>query len=581
VFYYLNKFTIKEIMKKTISLALLLHSMTSLQTLDLNSLRLAQKQMSKPSSNTSNSSRKRNSETSFLIDKPVSKRQYYIGPGDQIHINIMSSNETFDYSLLVSPTGELLIPSVGIINTNGLNLQELVDSIESKIKSWNLNAQVSIELEGIREFKILVTGQFDNAGYFIATPMTRVSDLFDNLISDYVEKRKGLISQTNNKSYSETIGIQSRIAVDDLYNRKMGTNFEDKNLFERLSKRNIIIIRKKDTIKVDLEKFKVSGDTLSNPYVNQGDILNIPYINSYFHINGGVQKPGKYEFKTNETLKEAIIIAGGFRNEALKEDIKIIHYALESKTPSVFHFKNKESYFIEPEDHIMIPFVYSKESQKVVQITGEVKYPGSYFFETGKTTLGELINSAGGFTQRADTAKVFLNNTTISNVPDRELERILLKMEINRSIEENAYLKARIRSQKGSLETSLNKIINNKDIIMANDIIHIPIYAPYIEVIGAITFPGRYPFISENSVRDYIEKAGGIIKNKSAKKFLVKSTTGQRIKLKKDHKLMSGDIIFIAEKLEYNEWYAGKEILTALGQVATLVVVIQRIMETN
>jgi hypothetical protein len=75
--------------------------------------------------------------------------------------------------------------------------------------------------------------------------------------------------------------------------------------------------------------------------------------------------------------------------------------------------------------------------------------------------------------------------------------------------------------------------------------------------------------------------AGGIIRNKSGKKFLVKSTTSQRIKLNNRQQLSSGDIIFIAEKLEYNQWFAAKEIITAIGQLATIVLVIQRILETN
>ena len=67
----------------------------------------------------------------FLIDKSISPKQYKVGPGDQIHINIISSNETFDYSIVISPTGELLIPSVGLINTNKLSLYELIKKINS------------------------------------------------------------------------------------------------------------------------------------------------------------------------------------------------------------------------------------------------------------------------------------------------------------------------------------------------------------------------------------------------------------------------------------------------------------------
>ena len=568
-------------MKKLIAAALIIQSFPYLQTLDINSLRMAQRQISKSVPQSSSNTSSMSNDKPFLIDKSISPKQYKVGPGDQIHINIISSNETFDYSIVISPTGELLIPSVGLINTNKLSLYELIKKIKNKIESWNSNAQVNVELEGVRKFKVLVTGQFDNAGYFIATPLTRVSDLFDNIFHNYFEKKKNLENESNSKIYPETIGIQSRIALDDLYKRKIGVYQKEDLQIQLLSKRNIIIFRDLDTIKVDIESFKVTGDISMNPYIEQGDIIHIPYIENYFYINGGVQRPGRYEFKRSETLEEAIKIAGGLKSNISKENIQVIHREILREKPKILHLIKDKKFKIKPEDNIMIPFNKYKKPNDIVEITGEIKFPGIYSIIPGKTTIGELINLSGGFTESADTTKVLFKNKNISEIPDRELERVLLKSELNRSIEEKAYIKARVRTQKGSLETSLNNVINDQNIIVANDQIHIPKYFPYIEVIGAVNFPGRYPYSTGKTTSDFIKMAGGIIRNKSGKKFLVKSTTSQRIKLNNRQKLSSGDIIFIAEKLEYNQWLAAKETLTAFGQLATIVLVVQRILETN
>ena len=568
-------------MKKIIAVALIIQSVPYFQTLDINSLRLAQRQISKSTPQLNNNTSSMSKEKPFLIDKSISPKQYKVGPGDQIHINIISSNETFDYSLVISPTGELLIPSVGLINTNKLNLYELIKEIKNKIKSWNSNAQVNIELEGVRKFKVLVTGQFDNAGYFVATPITRVSDLYENLFQNYFEEKKNIYSQSNSKTYSETIGIQSRIAVDDLYKRKMGVYQEEDSQIQLLSKRNILIYRELDTLEVDIECFKVTGNISMNPYIEQGDVIQIPYIESYFYINGGVQRPGRYEFKKDETLEEVIEIAGGLKSNIKKDNIRVIHSEMLKEKPKILQLINDKNFKIRPEDNIMIPFSNNKKPNDIIEITGEIKFPGTYSIVPGETTLGDLIDISGGFTEIADTNKVLFNNSKISEIPDRELERVLLKTELNRSIEEKAYIKARVRTQKGSLETSLQEVIEDQNIIVAHDQIHIPKYFPYVEVIGAVNFPGRYPYSVNKTTSDFIEMAGGIIRNKSGKKFLVKSTTSQRIKLNNRQKLSSGDIIFIAEKLEYNQWFAAKEIITAIGQLATIVLVIQRILETN
>jgi hypothetical protein len=136
----------KKIMKKIIAAALIIQSLPYLQTLDINSLRMAQRQISKSSPQLSSITSNTSDNKPFLIDKSISPKQYKVGPGDQIHINIISSNETFDYSLMISPTGVLLIPSVGLINTDNLSLHELIKKIKNKIESWNLNAQVNIEI---------------------------------------------------------------------------------------------------------------------------------------------------------------------------------------------------------------------------------------------------------------------------------------------------------------------------------------------------------------------------------------------------------------------------------------------------
>ena len=70
--------------------------------------------------------------------------------------------------------------------------------------------------------------------------------------------------------------------------------------------------------------------------------------------------------------------------------------------------------------------------------------------------------------------------------------------------------------------------------------------------------------------------AGGLSENSSGKKFIVKAMTGQRFKLKNNYDLESGDIIFIAEKIEYNdEFFLFKEYLTSISQIAVLLYYIQ------
>ena len=571
---------VMKIIIKLIALLVYLSGLSKTQTLDLNSLRLAQKQISKSTGTTSGITKKDRSQDRFIIDKPIEPNEYYVGPGDQFNINIISSNETFDHSLTISPSGRLLIPSVGIVDCNQLTLKQLINEIKKEIRSWNKNVKINVELEVIRQFRVLVSGQFTNAGYFIVTPMTRVSDLFEQIISDFNQRKKDSFSTRGSESgNNETFGMRSRIAVDDFYKRKLGIAQDiEKSDIDLLSKRNIIVLRGDKSIEVDLEKFKVTGDVLYNPYIQQNDIIKIPYKNRSFTVKGGIQKPGDYEYKAKDSIADALLIAGGLYSDSNIDSIRITRSSSERDSKSFYiSVEQSKNYELFPEDHIMVPYFDNENPHNIVEILGEVKYPGSYPIITGATTINDIIIEAGGFLPNADSSKIYVNNSTIIKIPDRELERILLKDGLNRSIEEKAYVKARIRTEKGALEIS-SRNNQNSHLVNGDDIIFVPRDFPYVEVIGSILSPGRYPFSIGNKANDYIEMAGGISKNASRKKFIVKSTTGQRLILRRNQKIESGDIIFVPDKLEYNRWYAAKELISAIGQVVVLFVYIQTII---
>lgn len=569
----------KNLILRIFIFLLLIQVVINGQTLDLNSLRIAQKQAAKLKNIARENSNVSKANDPLIIDSPVNSDEYLVGPGDQFRLNIISSNETFDYSLAISPTGNLLIPSVGIIKCNNLTLTNLIKEIKKSVKNWNSNIKINIELEKIRQFKVLVTGQFDNAGFFIVTPMTRVSDLYKLIVSDYNEKMKSTYREKIDRTYSESLGMQSILAVDDFYSRKLGVENKAESEINKLSKRNIFIIRDNDTLNVDLEKFKVNGHLELNPYINQNDIINVPHESEYFYVSGGVPKSGKYEFKEGDTVLEGIKIAGGFQPGVDLNKIKITRSFFDKPSTSFYiNIKNIDKIQLMVNDHIMIPHLIIKEPHEMVSIDGRIKYPGRYPIKPGITTVADIIKEAGGFLSDSDSTKFYINNKTISSSPDRELERILLKEEINRSIEEKSYVKARIRTQKGSIEVSVRSESRNKHLLTNNDEILIPKSFPYIEVIGAIPFPGRYAFKSTLNSRDYIKMAGGLSKSSSGKKFLVKSMTGQRFELNNNYDLQSGDIIFVAEKVEYNDdWFLIREYLTSLSQIAVLLYYVQYI----
>ncbi len=531
------------------------------QTLDINALRMAQSNIgSSPLDNGAMIS-ERQLQTKIKIDKPIDPDIYLVGPGDQFLVNIISSNNVSNYTLTVSPTGEILIPTIGVVQLNNSSLTSSINIMKSAIKSMNQSTKVFIILSEIREFKIKVIGHLQNPGFYTVTPVTRVSDLFKDLLTEINSDQKSLNENNNDKN--------------DAHSKSKN---DSELIYPELSTRNAIIIRNQDSLKIDLAKFGATGIDHYNPFLNQGDILIFPLKQHLVGIYGGINIPGQYEFVADETLKELIHLAGGLRPDADPNKIDITRFTSSTKKYSFeTSIEEAQNIKMQPEDHIMIRYNQNYKKQDIVYILGEVLFPGVYSVEPGITTVNDVLLKAGGFTSRADQTKMMINNSYIGSIPDKEKERIFIIPEENRSIEEKAYVKARMVTQKGTLESNSKEQTNTilKFKLSKNDEIIIPENYNYIEILGAVEKPGRYPYQNSSSISDYLELAGGLTHTATSKKYIIKAGTGQRLPIKKDSIIENGDAIFIAEKLEFNKWIVLKDILSALGQVAALIVVIQ------
>jgi len=513
------------------------------QTLDINALRMAQSKISNSGYTNASRSNERQEQTRIKVDKPINPEQYLVGPGDQFLVNIISSENVANYTLTVSPTGEILIPSVGIVQINGQTLSSSIKKMKIAIQTLNRSAKIFIILSEIREFKVKVIGHLQNPGFYTITPVSRVSDLYEEVL---------------NKLHSESSA--------------------DQNLYPEMSRRNIEIYRNGKSIPVDLVKFGSTGKENNNPFLQQGDVVRMPLKEHLVGIFGGIKIPGNYEFIQGESLSQFVDLAGGLRPDADSNKVEITRFiSSKEKFSFITTMSKADTIIISSEDHIMVRYDQDYKRQDIVYINGEVKYPGVYAIEPGKTTIGEALQKVGGFTTRADQTKIIINNKSIAEIPDRENKRILLIPVENRSPEEKAYIKARMLTTKGTIESSSLEqaeslmglpLVNEDEIVILENF-------DYIEILGGVLKPGRYPYTADITFDEYVDLAGGITNTATRKKFIIKAGTGQRLPINKTSQIENGDTIFIPEKMEYNKWIILKDVLASLGQVAALIVVIQ------
>jgi len=167
------------------------------------------------------------------LEGAVNPETYLVGPGDIFSLNIWGAMET-RIPLVVTPEGQLLVPSVGEFLVNGLPLAEVQKQILEKASPFYGNSRITLNLESLRFFRVHVVGEVTYPGTYIAQAVNRVSEVL----------------------------VEAGGLTDRGWNRAIELRH---------------INGKPDTC--DISAFEQTGDLRTTPFVNGGDVIFVPSIN--------------------------------------------------------------------------------------------------------------------------------------------------------------------------------------------------------------------------------------------------------------------------------------------------------------
>lgn len=259
------------------------------------------------------------------VEKPIDPNTYILGPGDLLGINILST-KNISLPIRVNPVGEILIPSVGVLNVSGISLSDAKIKISDYIIETALKiAMVNVTLLDIRRFKIQVLGAVHNPGFIYVTPMDKV---YDALL--------------------QTGGVQ------------------------KLAHPGIVqIIRDGNTIDVQLKKY-LSGDDISqNVLLKSGDVIFVPfsdyanslglnlgeYNNHQVVVYGFVNRSGgsnSFRYFPGYTARDYVAMAGGTKEQGASFRSGNINKTKIYRSDGT-KIKNAIDEFVLPGDMIEVP----------------------------------------------------------------------------------------------------------------------------------------------------------------------------------------------------------------------------------
>ena len=295
------------------------------------------------------------------LENAISPNEYILGPGDELGISIIMG-ENLTLPTKITPTGDLFIPSVGLVNISGQTLEKA----RKKIKAFIIenafpNAKVSIALLNIRKFQIQVVGAVNSSGFIEISALDRLdkiifaSDGFHPLAKEFdisIKRRNGekekinflnFLRQGDLKSnptflegdiihvpfgepYLNSVSLRGHIenaGYDIIEKNESLLSFLNRsiNLINETNLMSIIVTRNengKDKI------YNISPKEFSNFILSNGDIVDIPRDDGIM-VNGFVQNPGAYAYVPGYLAYNYISMAGGNTKDGSINKIKIIH----------------------------------------------------------------------------------------------------------------------------------------------------------------------------------------------------------------------------------------------------------------
>lgn len=297
-----------------------------------------------------------------------------------------------------------------------------------------------------------------------------------------------------------------------------------------------LLYREQEDLRQAMESFDL--DALLNNRIpdiplQKNDRLHIPSIFSLedhvtVSVGGSVRAPGNYPFALNMRIEDAILRAGGLREEASTQRVDVYRRikdpsstTVPSTMSEVYTFTLQEgkivssdpSFVLQPYDEIVVRHSPGYEPQSMVTIKGEVLFGGRYAKKTRNERLSSLVERAGGLTDYAYPKGARLTR----QLNDEEFERLKHAFETKAKMDKLNMdslnfdsLGLRHQYVGIDLEKALKRPGGDDDIVLKEgDVISIPQYEGTVKISGGVLYPNSVTYNKRMSLDGYIRQAGG------------------------------------------------------------------------
>jgi polysaccharide export outer membrane protein len=315
-------------------------------------------------------------------------------------------------------------------------------------------------------------------------------------------------------------------------------------------------------------------------------------------IAGKIRHPGVYPLTNSAKVTDLVKAAGGLLEGAYVERAELTRTYTTSTISDIIHkqinlyaaINGNQEDNIELKGRDMVTILTTPEWQerKVIEVKGEVKFPGTYNIRRGET-LSDVIARAGGYTEYAyPSAAVFVRESVrmqeqieIKKLAD-QLRRDIATRGVSKDGLSISYSDAQLMltdleniKAVGRLVIDLNALklgIKEADVQLEDsDVLYVPTIKQTVAVMGEVQHPSTHRFKDGLTLDDYLVMSGGPRERGDEDRVYVIKADGsvmmptQSIWFNTDSQISAGDTVIVPLDTEY------KDNLTLWSQVTQII----------
>lgn len=477
---------------------------------------------------------------------------YRINVGDTISISLTGSSEG-SVERTIDHNGRIFLPSVGEITLAGVRQGDLKTVLMREIGTQFRNFRVGVRTTKLRGVRVFVTGYAVNPGAFSVNSLTTA---FNAILQAGGPAAGG--------SWRSAKLVRDGVEIAE----------------------------------IDLYDILINGNRAKDAVLENEDVIVIPPAAPQIAVWGSVRREAIFELRGSETIQDALRYAGGA--DELAETGRVMIYSTDlvgapgpreilAKEFASTRVRAGDMIQILPEGNLARP---TDRQSVIVRIEGEVVNPGNYYVSPN-TPLEDVVQLAGGFTQRAFVYGAGLTRQTVMIQQKRSFEEALSLFELalastplksgssmDRGRSEAQLLAAqaslmKLREAKPDgrlvLETEPGAQSLPRGLILENgDRLVIPPRPTSVGVFGAVYRPASFQINETNprTIRDYVELAGGTLEAANRGDIFVVRANGSVLTRSQgalNAKALPGDVVFVPIRTQTNDIFA------KIAQISTIV----------